>query len=371
MNFDYSFQGQDYVVSPQLIYYKDIIDANIDKMIQIAGSPDKLWPHVKTHKMQKLTELQISKGIRSFKCATIAEAEMCGMAKAARVALAHPLLGPNIQRFFKLVNTFPETTFYAIGDNTDIVESIGKEASAAGLEISFLMDVDLGQNRTGVSSDKASDQYKLWSGFEGIRMCGLHCYDGHRHESDVNERLALIRKEDETVSRIKQELNDEEISPKLIILGGTPSFPYHARLMPNDFYSPGTCVVWDFGYASSYPDLDFVPGAAVLTRVVSHRGPDLITLDMGTKGVASDPSPERASIIGFEDAVTLLQNEEHWLVRIPAKKGRTLPPVGSVLFAIPSHVCPTSMLYPSVPVIEGGMQTDTWEVTARDRKISI
>lgn len=371
MKADYTFWEQDTHVSPQLVFYKDIISENIDKMIRLAGGPEKLWPHVKTHKIQKLVELQIAKGIRSFKCATIAEAEMCGMAGAERVALAYPLVGPNVSRFFQLVKVFPDTTFYAVGDNSGMVEAAGKAAREEGLEISFLMDVDLGQGRTGVAPEDAAGLYQLWNTFDGIHMCGLHCYDGHRHEADFNERMALVKEEDEKVSAIRRELSDAGLEPELVILGGTPSFPCHVRLMPEDHFSPGTCVVWDHGYDQACPDMDFTPGAAVLTRVVSHRGEDVMTLDMGTKGVASDPRPERASIVGFEDAVTVLQNEEHWVVRVPFQEGREIPPIGTVLFAIPTHICPTSQLYPSVPVVENGVQTDVWNVTARDRRITI
>ena len=48
-----------------------------------------------------------------------------------------------------------------------------------------------------------------------------------------------------------------------------------------------------------------------------------------------------------------------------------IPPIGAEVFAIPTHVCPTSALYPSVPAVEDGRVTDWWEVTARNRKITI
>ena len=92
----YSFEGQDAVISPQLVYYKDIIVDNIEKMIALAGGTERLWPHVKTHKMIEVVKMMMAQGIDRFKCATIAEAEMCGEAKASRVALAYPLVGPNI-----------------------------------------------------------------------------------------------------------------------------------------------------------------------------------------------------------------------------------------------------------------------------------
>ena len=49
--------------------------------------------------------------------------------------------------------------------------------------------------------------------------------------------------------------------------------------------SPGTCFVMDYGYARDFPDLPFVSGAAVLTRVVSRPAPGLFTLDLGCKGI--------------------------------------------------------------------------------------
>ena len=40
-------------------------------MIAIAGGPERLRPHVKTHKLGELVGAQIAAGITKFKCATI------------------------------------------------------------------------------------------------------------------------------------------------------------------------------------------------------------------------------------------------------------------------------------------------------------
>ena len=64
------------IVSPALLVYPDRVEANIIKMIETAGDVKRLRPHVKTHKMSEIIKLQLSHGIRNFKCSTIAEAEM-------------------------------------------------------------------------------------------------------------------------------------------------------------------------------------------------------------------------------------------------------------------------------------------------------
>ena len=92
----YLLKHTDEIITPCLIYYKDIIEQNIKEMISVAGNANRLWPHVKSHKMKKLVELQIKMGITRFKCATIAEAQMVAESGASDALVAYPLVGPNI-----------------------------------------------------------------------------------------------------------------------------------------------------------------------------------------------------------------------------------------------------------------------------------
>jgi D-serine deaminase-like pyridoxal phosphate-dependent protein len=60
------------------------VDQNLHCMLEIAGGPDRLCPHVKTHKLGPLVQRQMELGITKFKCATIAEAEMVAIAERRR-----------------------------------------------------------------------------------------------------------------------------------------------------------------------------------------------------------------------------------------------------------------------------------------------
>ena len=66
----------DDVPSPALLIYPDRAEANIRRMVEMAGDTSRLTPHVKTHKLAPLVAMHLKHGIRRFKCATIAEAEM-------------------------------------------------------------------------------------------------------------------------------------------------------------------------------------------------------------------------------------------------------------------------------------------------------
>ena len=204
MNNIYTFAEQDEIISPQLVVYPALIRENIRRMIGLAGGPERLCPHLKTHKMAAVTKMLLSEGISKCKCATIAEAEMAADAGMKTIVLAYPLVGPNIARFLALSSAYPDAVFYAIGDDTGAVEALSEKAQAAGQVARLLMDVDMGQHRTGVALDAVVEKYLAWNGLPGIAMSGMHCYDGHRHESDLNERDAEVAKVDPVIDGLKR-----------------------------------------------------------------------------------------------------------------------------------------------------------------------
>lgn len=366
----YRFTGQEKVPSPQLLYYPRLIRQNIADMVRIAGGADRLWPHIKTYKAEPVLQLLAQAGIHRFKCATIAEAELALSAGAREVLLAYPLVGPNIQRFLSLSRAYPQARLYAIADDTRQARLLGEQAAAMGLSLPLLLDIDLGQHRTGVSLEKALELYPAWSRLPGIVMVGLHCYDGHRHEFDPQARMDAVAPADEAVSRLVHNLRAQGLNCDVVIMGGTPSFPCHQALT-DAYLSPGTCVIQDAGYRQSFPDLPFTPAAAVLTRVISHPTENSFTLDLGTKAVACDPAPPRAVVVGLEDARTVMHNEEHWVLSLPREHSHRIPAIGTELFAIPIHICPTTILYPYALAIEEGRISGCWPIAARDRKITL
>ena len=94
----YRISNVDEIDSPSLLLYEERVDENLRRMVRDAGGPERLCPHVKTHKLPQIISKQVALGIRKFKAATIAEAEMCAAAGAPQVLLAHAPVGPRAQR---------------------------------------------------------------------------------------------------------------------------------------------------------------------------------------------------------------------------------------------------------------------------------
>ncbi|MDR0998800.1 MAG: D-TA family PLP-dependent enzyme [Treponema sp.] len=362
----YRIAGEEGIESPALIYYRDIIEENLEKVLRLAGGADRLWPHVKTHKMEALVRMQVRRGIRRFKCATIAEAEMSARAGGEHILLSYPLVGPNIDRFIRLGERYGETLFYAIGDDREQLARLAEAARASGREIPVLIDVNLGMNRTGAAPEELEALCLDCAALEGIRLRGFHCYDGHFSIPDREERERAVEGVMLGLRKTAGTLKARGLDLPILVAGGTPTFPCHTG-GKTGYLSPGTCFVQDWGYASRYPDLDFVPGAALLSRVVSHPGPGLFTLDLGYKAISTDQEGQRGIIVDLPEARPAAHSEEHWVFRLEGK----IPPIGTVLYVLPAHICPTTALYPGACVASGGRLVDYWETSARDRRLSV
>jgi D-threonine aldolase len=359
------------IPSPSLIVFRDLVEQNLLKMIEIAGSVTRLRPHCKTHKMPAIIKWELSLGITKHKCATIAEAEMLATAGANDILLAYNIVGPNVQRMVKLIQRFPKVTFAVTADHPHPLRELSLALTEANAKCRVLLDVETGMGRTGIEmGDAAIRLYDEISRSDGIIVGGLHLYDGHHRQSDPGERTSAVRELWKRVTEFRKELNERAFDVPKIVAGGTGSFPMWAEIDdPILELSPGTPVFYDAGYTRAFPDLPFVPAAAVLTRVMSRPSPDRVTFDLGHKAVAADPpAGNRSTFPAIPDAKELMQSEEH-LVLQTESASRWQP--GDATLAIPIHICPTTALHEFAYVVSQNQIVDQYPVTSRTRCITI
>ncbi|QDT99446.1 D-TA family PLP-dependent enzyme [Gimesia aquarii] len=367
----YQIDDTSQIISPGLIIFKDLVKDNLQKMVEIVGDPTRLRPHCKTHKMREIIALELSMGIEKHKAATFPEAEMLADTGVKDISLAYNLVGPNITRAVEFRKRWPDVSLQVTADHPGPIVQLGEAMSAAGTEIEVLLDLNTGQNRTGLEpGETAVELYQMIANTPGLIAAGLHVYDGQNHQIDFQEREAAVKAVWNDVSRLRDQLITEGLAVPRIVAGATGSFPIFASIDDPDIeVCPGTCVLHDVGYGELFPDLKFTPAGLVLTRVISRPDPDRITLDLGYKAIASDPAMEnRCRFPDLPDAKAVLQNEEH-LVVMSALANEFQP--GDELLAIPRHICPTSALHKSVTVVSEGQVVDHWNVAARDRFLSV
>jgi len=365
----YIIDDVDQMDTPVLVVYPDRVKHNIALVKTMINDVSRLRPHVKTYKNMEVTYLMLKAGITKFKCATIAEAEMLGMCKVPDVLLAYQPIGEKINRIGKLIFKYPETSFSCLVDHIDAATGISEAAILNDIQINVFVDLNVGMNRTGISPGNAALQlYEECAQLSGIIPVGLHAYDGHVHDEDIHILTQKCNECFEAVARLQADLKQKGYPEPLIVAGGSPTFPVHAK-RENMECSPGTFVYWDKGYLSESAGQPFLTAALVVSRIISLPDETKICLDLGHKSVASEKElDKRVIFLNAPELVMLGHSEEHLVA--DAGKGHQYR-VGDVLYGLPYHVCPTVALYERAITIENNQVAGEWKNIARDRKITI
>jgi D-serine deaminase-like pyridoxal phosphate-dependent protein len=393
MNMDwYTISNIDGLDTPALVVYPDRVRENIRRAIEMVGDPARLRPHVKTHKSPQVTRMMLEAGIRQFKCATIAEAEMLALEGAPDVLLAYQPIGPKLERLVALIRKFPNTQFSCLIDNPGAGRAMAGVFAAAGLVVPVWLDINVGMDRTGIAPGPAAVQlYREAAESEGINPVGLHAYDGHIRDSDPTARAQRCDAAFGTLLALREAIaadlplaatssvggtatsSSAGRTAIKIIAGGSPTFPIHARRAAEIQCSPGTFVYWDKGYGDQFPDQPFIPAALVVTRVISLRGETRLCLDLGHKSISAEN--EITKRVGFLNGTGLTpvgQSEEHLVVESAVENGPSRSfQIGDVFYGVPYHICPTVALYERAFIVENGKVGADWCNIARDRKLTL
>ena len=364
----YVFKDVDKLDSPALVIYPERVKFNIALLIKMAGNPARLRPHIKTHKCKEAIVLQLAAGITKFKCATIAEAELLGICKAPDVLLAYQPVGEKIKRFIALTERYPGTLFSCLVDNKGTGEELSVAALAVKMQIPVYIDVNVGMDRTGVIPDETVELYTKLNLLKGIKPVGLHAYDGHIHDGDLQIRNFKAQIIYDQLLQLRSEIVDLGLTEPIIVAGGTPTFPFYADKQ-DVICSPGTFIYWDAGYSENFKEQEFQPAALIVTRVVSLPTNTKVCLDLGHKAVAAESElGKRIRFLNAPDMGITGQSEEH-LVTDTGAEHYYKP--GDIIFAVPYHICPTVALYDKAVTVEDGKITGEWLTLARSRKMTI
>jgi D-serine deaminase-like pyridoxal phosphate-dependent protein len=365
----YAIQDADKLDTPALVFYPERIQRNLDLVRKYLPDARLLRPHIKTSKCAHVIRLMLAAGITRFKCATIAEAEMLAVEGAKDVLFAYQPVGPKAMRFCDLQRKFPNTVFSCLIDNGGPLRELSAIAGELNLTVRVMIDLKTGMNRTGiVPGEEALKLYMDAGASRGIDAIGLHAYDGHLHDEDFGERERKCDDAFRKVTDLRAQIKAATGKDPLVVVGGTPTFPVHAR-RGNVECSPGTFILWDKGYQQILKEQTFEFAALVVSRIISNPQKNILCLDLGHKSIAPEnPLPQRVYFLNAPDLQPIGHSEEHMVFRAPEGHGYE---VGQVLYGVPHHICPTVSLYDEATTCVRNKLADVWPITARKRKISL
>lgn len=326
--------------TPALYVDLDVMEHNIAQMqAQCRSWGVELRPHVKTHKIPEIAQMQLDAGAIGITVAKLGEAEVL---PGEDVLVAYPLMKEKLARLRKLAKT------------RRVKVAVDSVEVARGLQgIGTLVEIDVGVGRTGAQSpEQTVEVAKACSDFQGV-------FYWPSWLDEAGFKAACVK-----LDAVLDALSASGFESKIVSGGSTPGASKTPLIPRTTEIRPGTYVFYDLSSIETKACVETDCALRVLTTVVSTSVPGQCVIDAGSKTLSSDLSVVSGTygrVVGQPWTVRKL-NEEHGYVEIhgPAR-------VGEKVWVIPSHVCPTVNLHDEVWYGRSGRVGGSWKVAARGK----
>ncbi len=321
----------------------------------------KLRPHFKSHKCTAIAKLQIKAGAVGITCAKLGEAEVVADAGIRNILIANQIVGP--LKIRRLVELCRRADPMVAVDSADNVRMLSTHASAAGVKIGVLVEVDVGMGRCGTAPGQpALELARLVASSDGLSFEGLQGYEGHCVDlRDETERGAKTRESLRALGQTRRLIEQAGLTVHRVSGGGTGTYTITGDCEGVDEVQAGSYAAMDWWYGDIRPE--FKQAMSILATVISRPKPNSVIIDVGRKGVGAEwGAPRVKNLPGSQ--VTSYGSEEHMMISIPPE---TATQIGNRIEIIPSHGCTTSNLYSEFIVHENGLVTDKWPIEGRGK----
>jgi len=356
--------------TPCLILDLDILEGNLHRMQEIAGSAGKdLRPHAKTHKCSILARKQIETGAIGICAAKVSEAAALAKEGVPGILITGPVATPaKIEKLIDLLQSAPSTMI--VVDHPKAIELLSDALRDRGLSMDVLLDIDVGLERTGVAPELAPQLARAILSHENLKLRGIQAYAGQiQHISSFEERKSTSIACLQDAVSVFRELSREIESCTIFSASGTGTFDIDLAVPEITELQLGSYACMDAQYMSIGSAGDpgrftaFGPALRLLSSVVSANQRGFVTVDAGLKSLYSDGAIPRVIRPEGKGLVYDWFGDEYGMIK--ATNEEDLPPLGSVLELIVSHCDPTINLFDRFFITRGDQVVDIWPIDLR------
>ncbi len=326
------------------------------------------WPHTKTHKVPAFAKLQLAAGSPGACVAKIGEAEVMADAGVAPIFIANHIVGDRkVRRVIELARRVPLAMCV---DSLEAAAPLSQAASAAGLRLEVLLEVDTGSHRCGVQPGaQARELAVAVARLSGLQLTGIMTYAGlDRGGFSLEDLAEAARREQDLMGALADGLRALGLPITRVSGGSTPRARLYQPGGPLTEIRPGTYIYNDVNCLDASAATEDDCALTVLATVISRPRRGWVTLDAGSKALTSDralSSEGHGRIAAWPGAVVRRLDEEHAYVELPADA--PAPPIGERVRIIPNHVCPVSNLFDCLHLVDGDTLVERVPIAARGR----
>ena len=343
--------------TPVVTILLDKLEANIRRVqahLDRHGIANR--PHIKTHKIPAVAELQMGAGAVGITCQKLGEVETFVDAGAADdILLTYNVLGASkAERLIALSKRVGRLA--VVLDNETVARGLSEAARRHGGEVRFLVECDTGFGRNGVQTPEAA----LDLAERAMRMPHM-VFDGLMTFPNLFPRTA------EFFERALQLFANRGIAVPVVSGGGTPKLPEVGQFPMLTEHRAGTYVYNDVMMVSSGVASWDDCAMRVRTTVVSRPTENRAILDAGSKVLTSDQYFVKGygHLLRYPEARIVAISEEHAIVDLSECRER--PEIGEVVDVIPNHCCVVSNMVDEVYGVRDGEVEVVWPVAARGK----
>jgi D-serine deaminase-like pyridoxal phosphate-dependent protein len=230
--------------------------------------------------------------------------------------------------------------------------------------LSVLIDLNVGQNRTGVEPGEAAlELARQVAKLKHLHLIGVQGYEGHlQHIHDPAERESLCRSAMAQLTSTAQQLKEAGFSIEIVTTGGTGTAEICAACEGVTEVQPGSFIFMDTDYRNALGSTaPYTNALTILSTVLSRPTERRAVIDAGLKSLSTDSGmaePKDYPGLRYRPG-----GDEHGILEWD--EGQTGPEIGDRLEMIPSHIDTTVNLYDYYYACRKGKLEAIWSVAAR------
>ncbi|WP_085033194.1 D-TA family PLP-dependent enzyme [Ensifer aridi] len=344
------------IETPAVLVDIDIARRNIRRFQDYADRNGiGVRPHIKTHKLPQMAELQLDAGAIGITCQKVTEAEAMvdGSARIKDVLITYNILGK--EKLARLERLNERVILSVVADNQTVIDGLSVHFAHAGKPLTVLVECNTGADRCGVAMPaEAATLARRISDASGLRFGGLMTYP----PADGAARVQSF------MSEAKRLIEADGLKVPTITSGGTPGMMEAAEAPITTEYRPGTYIYNDRSLVVRGVATWENCALTVLATVVSVPAENRAIIDAGSKVLTSD-------LLGLSGYGHVLGRDDIRIDQLSEEHGRLVSDgpidlkVGEQVRIVPNHACVVTNMVDAVHVLEGGKPKGQWPIPAR------
>jgi D-serine deaminase-like pyridoxal phosphate-dependent protein len=349
--------------TPALLVDLSVMERNVERMARTFRGAGIGWrPHTKGLKVPQIAHHLLSAGAFGVTCAKVGEAEVMANAGIRDILIANQVVGE--QKIARLLNLLPTADVVVAVDSTDNVDMLDAAASARGVRLRVVVEVNTGMNRAGVEPGEPTLALSCYVADKpGLCYAGVMGWEGHTVKiADQAEKRLAVQRAVGALTATAAECRAAGLPVDIVSCGGTGTYLISSGLSGVTEVQAGGGILCDLYYRESmHVEHEFA--STILTTVTSRPTPSRIICDAGKKAMSSDAAVPRPIVDAAVKSVSL--SAEHATIELTQPS--TTPRVGDRLEFVVGYTDTTTMLHDELYAIRDGRVEAVWPVLGRGK----